>query len=189
MFYPEQKGRRKKFPYITLSVETLLSQRYKDIPLNQMMNCWHGFLPYGAFALALHFPVSFLSFQEKAKLVIQPHNPSFSASRGQVDKFFTRHKLVRKQLGVLIKFCADAPRFTRIGKYHFSVVGHMDETLAFFNIVPSNCFAKKGERECVVRSSGSEKKHLTVVLPATTDGQMLPLMIIIRGKLTTLSVI
>ena len=32
--------------------------------------------------LDLHFIASVLSFQEKAKLVIQPHNPSFSASRG-----------------------------------------------------------------------------------------------------------
>ena len=30
----------------------------------------------------LHFPVSVLSFQEKAKKLIQPHNSSFSASRG-----------------------------------------------------------------------------------------------------------
>ena len=30
----------------------------------------------------LHFPVSIMSLQEKAKLVIQHHNPSFNASRG-----------------------------------------------------------------------------------------------------------
>ena len=38
------------------------------------------------------------------------------------------------------------------------------------------------ERDCVVRSSGSEKKkHLTVVSSAT-DGQMLPPIIIFKGK-------
>ena len=50
---------------------------------------------------------------------------------------------------------------------------------------PSKCIAKK---ECVVltervvRSSGSEKKHLTVLSSATAYGQMLPHMIIFRGK-------
>ena len=34
----------------------------------------------------------------------------------------------------------------------------------------------------MVRSSGSEKKHLTVLLSATAYGQMLPPMIIFRGK-------
>ena len=64
----------------------------------------------------LHFPVSVLGFQEKAKKLIQPHNPSFSASRGWVTKFFARHKLAlrarisisqklpRQLEGVLTKF-------------------------------------------------------------------------------------
>ena len=70
----------------------------------------------------------------------------------------------------------------RTGKYPLSLVGNMDETTAFFDMVPSKCISKKGEKECVVRSSGSEKKHLTVVLPATADGKMLPPMIIFKGK-------
>lgn len=37
-------------------------------------------------------------------------------------------------------------------------------------------------KECVVCFSGSEKKHLTVALAATADGQMLPPMIIGREK-------
>ena len=70
----------------------------------------------------------------------------------------------------------------RIGKYPLSLVGNMDETPAFFDMVPSKCIAKKGDKECIVRSSGGEKKHLTVVLPATADGKMLPPMIILKGK-------
>ena len=56
----------------------------------------------------------------------------------------------------------------------------MDETPAFFDMVPSKCISKKGE--CVVRSSGNEKKHLTVGLSATADGQILTPMIIFKGK-------
>jgi len=59
----------------------------------------------------------------------------------------------------------------------------MDETPAFFDMVPSKCIASKGVKECVVRTTGSEKKHLTVViLSATGDGKMLPPMIIFKGK-------
>ena len=56
------------------------------------------------------------------------------------------------------------------------------ETPAFFDMMPSKCFAKKGDKECVVRSSGSEKKHLTVALSVTSNGKMLPSMIIFKGK-------
>ena len=45
-------------------------------------------------------------------------------------------------------------------------------------MVPSKCIAAKGTKECVVRTSGGEKKHLTVVLSATRDGKML----IFKGK-------
>ena len=49
-------------------------------------------------------------------------------------------------------------------------------------MVPSEFIAKKGHRECVVRSSGIEKKHLMVALSITADGQMLLPIIIFRGK-------
>ena len=70
----------------------------------------------------------------------------------------------------------------RIGKYPLSLVGNMDETPVFFDMVPSKCIAGKGTKECVVRTSGGEKKHLTVVLSATGDGKMLQTMIIFKGK-------
>ncbi|XP_057304495.1 uncharacterized protein LOC130641631 [Hydractinia symbiolongicarpus] len=130
----------------------------------------------------LHFPVSVISFQEKAKHVVQPHNPSFIAIRGWAHKFFKRHNLsLRARTSILSKFYQDAARFMRIGKYPLSLVGNMDETPAFFDMVPAKCISKKRE-ECVVRSSGSEKKHLTVVLSAKGDGKMIPPMIIFKGK-------
>ena len=42
--------------------------------------------------LDLHVSVSVLSLQEKAKIVIRLHNPTFSASKGWVEKFFSRHQ-------------------------------------------------------------------------------------------------
>jgi len=56
----------------------------------------------------------------------------------------------------------------------------MDETPAFFDMVPSKCIASKGVKECVVRTTGSE--ITVVILSATGDGKMLPPMIIFKGK-------
>ena len=55
----------------------------------------------------------------------------------------------------------------------------MDETPDFFDMMPAKSIAKTGTRECVVRTSGSEKKHL---ISATADGKMLSAMIIFKGK-------
>ena len=146
--------------------------------------------------LDVHMPVSVLALQEKAKKVIRPNSPSFGANRGWVEKFFVRHRLslrnrtsvsqkLPQQLeGVLTKLYQDAGRFMRIGKYLRSLVGNMDETGAFFDMVPSKSICKTGSKECIVRTSGYEKKHVTIVLSATVDGKMLTPMIIFKGKTT-----
>ena len=84
---------------------------------------------------SLHFSVSVLRFQKKAKLLIQLHNPSFSANCGWVNKFFTRHNLaLRARISVSQKLL-----------YPFSLVSKMVETPAK---TPSKCVAKKGDRVC-----------------------------------------
>lgn len=142
----------------------------------------------------LHVPVSVLALQEKAKGVVQPHNPDFNATRGWVAKFFQRNrlslhsrtsvsqKLPRHLEESISKFYADAGRFMRIGKYPRSLVGNMDETPAFFDMVPTKSICKIGSRECVVRTSGNDKKHITIILSAAADGTLLPPMLIFKGK-------
>ena len=70
----------------------------------------------------------------------------------------------------------------RIGKHPRLLVANMDETPAFFDMIPAKSICKTGSRECIVRTSGSEKKHVTVVLSAAADGTMLPPMLIFKGK-------
>lgn len=144
--------------------------------------------------LDLHAPLSTLMLKEKAKKVIQPHNHKFSASNGWLEKFFKRHRLslrsrtsVSQKLphqleGILTKFYEDAGRYMRIGKYPRSLIGNMDETPAFFDMVPAKTICKTGSKECIIRTSGCENKHVTIVLSATADGTMLPPMIIFKGK-------
>ena len=102
---------------------------------------------------------------------MQPGNTEFKASRAWIDKFFNRHKLsLRSRISVsqklpgqvesvLTKFYADAAKLMRIGKYPLSLLGDMDVTPAFFDMVPSKCTAAKGSKECVVRTSGGETSY------------------------------
>ena len=118
----------------------------------------------------LHVPVSILTLQEKAKRVVRPHNPTFNASRGWVEKFFARHQLsllsrtsvsqkLAKQLeGSITKFNEYTGRYIRTGKYPYSLGANMNETPAFFDMIPAKSICKTGSRECIVRTSGSEKK-------------------------------
>ena len=133
-----------------------------------------------------------MSFQDKAKPVIQPNNLLFSAAVVGWINFSLdtdlractsiSQKLPKISECVLIKFYADAARFIKIEKYSFTLVGNMNQTRAFFDMVSSKCIVKKGVRECVSRSSGSEKKHLTILLSPMADEQILVPMIIFMRK-------
>ena len=134
-----------------------------------------------------HVPVSILTLQERAKRVVRPHNPTFNGSRGWVERFFGRHRLsllsltsvsqkLPKELeGSITKSYEDARRYMRIGKYPRSLVANMDETPAFFGMIPTKSICKTGSRECIVRTS-------IVRTTAATDGTMLPPMLIFKGK-------
>ena len=53
----------------------------------------------------------------------------------------------------------------------------MDKMPVFFDMVLYKSFAKKGSKSSNVRTSGCEKKHLTVVLTIAACGDILPPMI------------
>ena len=58
----------------------------------------------------------------------------------------------------------------------------MNETPVFFDMVPEKSLVKKGQKSVTIRTSGSEKRHVTAVLPVAADGFILPLMILFQGK-------
>ena len=63
-------------------------------------------------------------------------------------------------------------------KYPIEPVGKMDETPAFFHMVSYKSFVKKGLKLVTVRTSGCEKKHVTVVVAMAARGAtLLPMMI------------
>ena len=60
-------------------------------------------------------------------------------------------------------------------------LGNMDETPVYFDIVPGKTIECKGVKTVKVRTTGSEKRHITVVLGCTAMGDFLPPMIIFKG--------
>lgn len=143
--------------------------------------------------LDLHASASVLSLQEKAKNVIRPQDSTFSASKGWVEKFFSRHqlslrnctsvsqKLTQQLEGCLTKLCKDVGRYIRIGKYACSLIGNMDETPAFSDIIATKSIRKIGSKEYDSRTSGCEKNQVTIALSATADVKILTALIIFKG--------
>ena len=61
---------------------------------------------------------------------------------------------------------------------------HMDETPMYFGMASNSTIEKKGTKSVSIRTTGAEKRHLTVVLAASADGSMLPQFVIFKGKRT-----
>lgn len=139
-------------------------------------------------------PVSTDMLKQKALVLIKPGNPSFKASSGWCQKFYKRHSLVfRQKTSVAQKLPKDLEQ--QIDRFKSTVrdlraktdvppevLGNMDETPVYFDMLPGKTVEKKGEKTVKVRTTGSEKCHITAVLTATADGQFLPPMIIFKGK-------
>ena len=56
----------------------------------------------------------------------------------------------------------------------------MDETPMCFDMVPGYTINKKGARDVQIRSSGAEKRRLTIAVTSTGSGDVLPALTIFR---------
>ena len=68
------------------------------------------------------------------------------------------------------------------GRFPTALIGNMDETPVYFNLVPGKIIDRVGVKSCVIRSKGAKKRHITVVLTVAADGTMLHPMVIFKGK-------
>ena len=58
----------------------------------------------------------------------------------------------------------------------------LDETPVFFDTAPNKTIDQQGVRSVRIRTTGSDKRHITVVITFTADGQLPPPMVIFKEK-------
>lgn len=142
----------------------------------------------------LHIPVSRQAIQEQARLILGDSFGDFKASAGWLNRFLIRHNLsLRSRTSLSQKLPADLETkiqsFTQYvrklredDEYEDDFIINMDETPVFFDLVPNKTVEKKGSKSVIVRTSNSDKRHVTIVLAVTASGKILPTMIIFKGK-------
>ncbi len=142
----------------------------------------------------LQLAVSTEMLKQQAKIVVTQANPQFKASDGRAHKFTRHHNLVLRACtsmahklpgdheGKVASFEEKVRSIRSRTDIDYSLLGNMDETPVYFDIVPGKTIQVKGRKMVRVRTTGSEKRHITVVLSCTANGDMLPPMIIFKGK-------
>ena len=64
----------------------------------------------------------------------------------------------------------------------FRYLGNIDDTPVFFDMVPGETIDVRGKKTIKVRMTGSEKRHITVVLVCVASGEFLPLDDYLQGE-------
>ena len=120
----------------------------------------------------LHLPVTVPILCAKGKDLICPDQSDFKASDGWSHKFMRCYNLVlraktslaQKLPGTLEEIIkAFQKQLKRVKEVNsFGVIGNMDETPLFFDVISGRIIDSKGKKSITVLTTGSEKKHLTV---------------------------
>lgn len=126
--------------------------------------------------------------------IVKPIVPGFQASRNWATRFMKRHDLtLRAKTSLSQRLPADLEEklenFNSFvteqrmeNEFDDSMIINMDETPMYFDLVHGKTINQKGEKSVLIRTTGAEKRHLTVVLAVSADGDVLPPMIIFKGK-------
>ena len=93
-----------------------------------------------------------------------------------------QQKLPKELEDKLGKFVENVKALREAHKFSNDMIINMDETPLYFDMPSSHTISKKGLREVRIRSTGAEKRRLTVILACTAAGFMLPPMVIFKGK-------
>ena len=93
-----------------------------------------------------------------------------------------QQKLPKELEDKLGKFVENVKALREAHKFSSDMIINMDETPLYFDMPSSHTVSKKGLREVRIRSTGAEKRRLTVILACTAAGSMLPPMVIFKGK-------
>ena len=142
----------------------------------------------------LHIPVSRDAIKQYALTHFGSTDQQFKASNGWLDSFFNRHNMsLRSRTSMSQKLPSDLEekiasfsqfvRKLRVeNDFEDMYIINMDETPVFFDLVPSKTIDTKGSKSVIVRTSNSDKRHVTVVLAIAADGAVLKTFVIFKGK-------
>jgi hypothetical protein len=73
-------------------------------------------------------------------------------------------------------------KLRKTGKFLMGQMANADETAIYLDMSPNYTLEKKGVKEVLLKTTGCEKLHLTVMLAATADGRKLPPFLILKRK-------
>ena len=144
----------------------------------------------------LNLSMSVESIQAYARQVVNSKRPEakFIASRNWAVHFMNRHSLVlRSKTSIAQKLPAHLEEktdsfisFIRQKTEEYEIderdIVNVDETPAYFNMVYNKRVAQKGQNSVVVRTTSGEKRHTTIVMGISASGDVLPPMVIFKGK-------
>lgn len=118
----------------------------------------------------------------------------FKASQGRSTRFLARHGLALRQRTKIAqklpkdyeKKIVDFQQYIikrrKEVDYPLCRIGNMDETPMCFDMPSTRTVNKKGEKTVMIKTTGHEKTHFTVVLTCMADGGKLPPMVIFKRK-------
>ena len=142
----------------------------------------------------LQIPVIIEDICIHVREIVKPVSPGFQASKGWVAGFMKRYDLsLRAKTSLAQRLPKDLEE--KIESFHKFVVekreedefddnliNNMDETPVYFDLVPGKTVNEKGAKSVLIQTTGNEKRHYMVVLAVSANGDVLPPMIIFKGK-------
>lgn len=141
----------------------------------------------------LQNPVTIEDLCIKARELVTTEHHSFKASRSWATKFMARNDLALwSKTSMAQRLPADLEdkidsfgdflrRQREHDEFEDAMIINMDETPVYFDIVPGKTIDNKGRKSIRVRTTGSDKRHLTVVLAVSAAGDVLPPMVVFKG--------
>lgn len=137
-------------------------------------------------------PVSIDNICNQARVLVDTED--FAASRNWANRFMKRHDLVLlAKTSVAQRLPADLEKklesfldYVRQKReedeFEDQFIINMDETPMYFDLLPGKTVDVKGRKSIRIRTTGSEKRHLTIVLAVSAAGDVLSPMVIFKGK-------
>ena len=135
-----------------------------------------------------------LMAKKMAKDMSPEETRGFTGSTSWLYRFMKRNNLVikaktrisqrlpREFEEHIVNFQRTIIRMRHANQYAMQQIGNMDETPMNFDMPLSHTVDTAGNKSILIKTTGNEKNHFTVVLACTADGTKLPPMMIFKRK-------